>query len=87
MKGLISPLFRKRLQKEPLRILLEFRNGSSELCHDQNKRATLLELSCGVSDAIKSIFELSTCNYIIKVSDSLLIYIMIVRYNKCGNYC
>ena len=41
--------------------------GSSELCHEQNKRAILAELSCGPSDAIKSIFELSTCNYIIKV--------------------
>eukprot|EP01035_Chromulina_nebulosa_P030226 gene30226-40162_t len=65
--GLISPLFRKRLQKEPLRMLLEFNNGSSELCHEQNKRAILAELSCGTSDAIKSIFELSTCNYIIKI--------------------
>mmetsp|Transcript_29614 Transcript_29614/g.40696 ORF Transcript_29614/g.40696 Transcript_29614/m.40696 type:complete len:583 (-) Transcript_29614:57-1805(-) len=65
--GMLSPLLRKRLQQDPLRLVMEFRNGSSELCEGDTHRAVLVEVMCGWSDAIKSIFELSTCNYIIKV--------------------
>lgn len=72
--GLVSNLFRRRLQVEPLKMLLEFSNGSVDLCHDGNPRSVLVELSCGVGDAIKSIFELSTCNYIIKVSQCIALW-------------
>lgn len=65
--GLLSPLFRQRLLRAPLRLAMEFRNGSSELCEDEAPRAVLLEVMCGWTDAIKSISELSTCSYIIKV--------------------